>query len=897
MAKGFTLRTQNVFEYCTQFRQTGSMRSLQLVVSCSMHGKKRYPDFIQSQSFRYKVTTKSDTLVLTRQFRKPGKRPALSKPLVLRNKDLRGRVILVTEAGCGMGRMIATSLTSYGAAVVCACARCPPDARPLIPPDPCLISPHSGGLFWIPCDLNDLSTVSQFCQIGALQMLYKRTHVRRKYPPNCGLTMSSRLMVKPLQVHCQARRTNQQRPDHQPINARELAIFLYATTILLEFLVTEATMGHLSPTVATQLLAVTKRLQQNCQAHRTAKPYDVVIMLKITWINDTYKKNTWVTFFSVDRETLTLGSCECNPHGDSSGLTSDGFEVTIQRNYLAQMLLLHSMATVIERTNKTVCKPADRFRVVFLSGRSYQSITGERLSDHIDYLLGFRHVPSGLSNRLHHYSGIHLLQLMFLAEFQKRLGTAYATDSTASFPSTVLACDAGTILSVHCAGSWWKSVRFALFDPVLLWLRFVRIMLSWFTQSSTQLLATPCFCATDDGVINWRNAKVAGQIFPVVYVAACQQKHLSWDAQFGKHSQRVWDSTMRITKTRLILLRNYDRNGCAIVAVRSWISYAQYIHRVLSSNVPINHQHNESKLFQVCLGRLLNDRSKDLDNKMDPNLLKEREAFLKRARALPVVEKPRMAPQPVEASPSPLRRTASSSASDMRSLDLRPQLQGRFAVLSKIVKYMKQRHLERDTHPLSVEEILEETMLHDTPQSTIRWLEDEALPNNPKIRVTPDRKFVFRPRYDIRTRQDLYQLLKRHELKGLGGVYLDDIAECIPDAEKVVNGFGDHVIRIVTPHDKKTILFYNDKTFDLNIDEVFKQQWRAVSVEGIHESKIEEYLKRNGISSMSGDRKTFIPTQRKKPGQRRIVQRPVKLKDNEHVEDIIEDFSDKLNKK
>ncbi|KAG5442953.1 WW domain-containing oxidoreductase [Clonorchis sinensis] len=391
---------------------------------------------------------------------------------VLRNKDLRGRVILVTEAGCGMGRMIATSLTSYGAAVVCACARCPPDARPLIPPDPCLISPHSGGLFWIPCDLNDLSTVSQFCQI------YSQTG----WPINVCIFAS----------------------DHFP-----------------------------SPKLPSSW---------------TGLPFILSKLLKM-WHKVAWRKpvtSIQQTLHKIFRRFFPIGSCECNPHGDSSGLTSDGFEVTIQRNYLAQMLLLHSMATVIERTNKTVCKPADRFRVVFLSGRSYQSITGERLSDHIDYLLGFRHVPSGLSNRLHHYSGIHLLQLMFLAEFQKRLGTAYATDSTASFPSTVLACDAGTILSVHCAGSWWKSVRFALFDPVLLWLRFVRIMLSWFTQSSTQLLATPCFCATDDGVINWRNAKVAGQIFPVVYVAACQQKHLSWDAQFGKHSQRVWDSTMRV---------------------------------------------------------------------------------------------------------------------------------------------------------------------------------------------------------------------------------------------------------------------------------------------------------------------------------------------------------------
>ncbi|CAL8093758.1 unnamed protein product [Calicophoron daubneyi] len=278
---------------------------------------------------------------------------------------------------------------------------------------------------------------------------------------------------------------------------------------------------------------------------------------------------------------------------------------------------------------------------------------------------------------------------------------------------------------------------------------------------------------------------------------------------------------------------------------------------------------------------------------MDPSLLKEREAFLKRAKALPSVEKPRSAPQTAESA----RRVPASSSADLRSLELRPQLQGKFAVLSRIVKYMKQRHLDRDTHPLTVEEILEEAMLHDTAPATVRWLEDEALPNNPKIRVTPDKKFVFKPRYDIRNRQDLYQLLRRHELKGLGGIYMDDIAESIPDAEKVVNSFGDYVFRIVTPHDKKTILYFNDKSFDLNVDDEFKQQWRAVSVEGIHETKIEEYLKRNGIASMSGDRKGFIPAQRKKPGQRRTAHRPVKLKDNEHVGDIIEDFSERINQK
>ncbi|VDQ02727.1 unnamed protein product [Trichobilharzia regenti] len=212
---------------------------------------------------------------------------------------------------------------------------------------------------------------------------------------------------------------------------------------------------------------------------------------------------------------------------------------------------------------------------------------------------------------------------------------------------------------------------------------------------------------------------------------------------------------------------------------------------------------------------------------MNPSLIKEREAFLKRAMAMPVVEKPKVNSAAIPSSsssaaaalegnslrrPPPSVASSSSSSSvstELRSIDsTRPSLlQGKFAVLSRIVKYMKQRHLEGDTHPLSVDEILEEAVLHDTPPATIRWLEEE------------DRKFVFRPKYDIRTRKDLYQLLRRQELKGLGGIYLDDLTESIPDVEKIIASFGDHVIRIVTPHDKKTILFYNDKSFDLNVDE------------------------------------------------------------------------------
>ncbi|VDN15179.1 unnamed protein product [Dibothriocephalus latus] len=212
---------------------------------------------------------------------------------------------------------------------------------------------------------------------------------------------------------------------------------------------------------------------------------------------------------------------------------------------------------------------------------------------------------------------------------------------------------------------------------------------------------------------------------------------------------------------------------------------------------------------------------------MDPSLLKEREAFLRRARTMQYVETPRITQPSVSSSakssspgPSPAKRAVTTPAQrDYLTVDSRPQNQGRFALLSKVVKYMKQRHLERDIHPLSVDEILEETMLQDAPLSDVKWLETEALPNNPKIHSTPDGKFVFRPKYEVRNKQELYQLLKKHEVKGLGGIYLDDLAEAVADVDKVVQSLGDNVIQVVTPHDKKVVLFYNDKTLDLGIKE------------------------------------------------------------------------------
>lgn len=61
----------------------------------------------------------------------------------------------------------------------------------------------------------------------------------------------------------------------------------------------------------------------------------------------------------------------------------------------------------------------------------------------------------------------------------------------------------------------------------------------------------------------------------------------------------------------------------------------------------------------------------------------------------------------------------------------------------------------------------------------------EALPNNPKIEVTLEGKYQFKPPLKCRDKKSLLRLLKQHDTKGLGGIMRDDVVESVPHAERI----------------------------------------------------------------------------------------------------------------
>jgi len=282
---------------------------------------------------------------------------------------------------------------------------------------------------------------------------------------------------------------------------------------------------------------------------------------------------------------------------------------------------------------------------------------------------------------------------------------------------------------------------------------------------------------------------------------------------------------------------------------------------------------------------------------MDAALLAEREAFKRRAMAVPTIEnKKRKVEKESPKKTMSSKPSSSKPVSDKERLDRMKAMgassQYKFGVLARIVRHMRSRHMDGEDHPLGLEEILDETNQLDVSGKTRQWLQMEALNHNPKIEVTDDQRYMFRAPFKLRDKKSLLKMLKRRDLNGEGGVYYDDVNESLPKAEKIVQSLTSDgkIIQIPRPCDKKKVLFYYDHTTDLDLDDEFVKQWRSVSVDGVDESKIEEYLAKQGITSMQdqGIKKFALPKRKKGAGNRKN-RAP---KDNLHMAGVLEDYSE-----
>lgn len=279
---------------------------------------------------------------------------------------------------------------------------------------------------------------------------------------------------------------------------------------------------------------------------------------------------------------------------------------------------------------------------------------------------------------------------------------------------------------------------------------------------------------------------------------------------------------------------------------------------------------------------------------MDPSLTQQYMAFKGRAKQMPTVEQRTPRQSSKKSFKKPAKPTTPAFKPPTLSLDaFAPQPnKHKFALLTQIVNHMRGRHQKDFSHPLSLDELLEESRLSGSATSVQKhWLLNEALINNPKIEVVDDdsgkTKFIFKPKFKIKDKNDLIRLLSQREQRGLGGILIDDIVEGLPKAKKRLKKIKSKLI-FVPGADKKEVVFLNDQSCDFKIDEEFQKLWRQVPVDSMEDNKIEEYLNSNGLASIQ-DKVAVkaVPQKRKKVGNRKRKFKTL----NDHLDGVLKDYT------
>ncbi|CAF0998336.1 unnamed protein product [Adineta ricciae] len=289
-------------------------------------------------------------------------------------------------------------------------------------------------------------------------------------------------------------------------------------------------------------------------------------------------------------------------------------------------------------------------------------------------------------------------------------------------------------------------------------------------------------------------------------------------------------------------------------------------------------------------------------------LFKEREKFIKRqadeAAFLASAEKRQKTDKPStqkanrSKSALPRPKTLSDFSSDFQSSSSGSKL--RNLTLTKIVLKLQERYLSGQTESVTLEEIVEEAGV-TIDSSDKHWLASDALLTNPKIYVEPVddvNKFVYKPPLDLKApkKTSLLNLLKSRHEKCEGAVTVDDVRETIPSnrADLFIESLIKSKDVVKVTNNKREILFYTDRAYDLQVNPEFIESWRRISVEGLDDKMIAEFLKNQGhrVLTKNAPRPMELAPKAKRGGRR-----PDTMKHNQHVAHQLEDYTQMANKK
>jgi hypothetical protein len=66
------------------------------------------------------------------------------------------------------------------------------------------------------------------------------------------------------------------------------------------------------------------------------------------------------------------------------------------------------------------------------------------------------------------------------------------------------------------------------------------------------------------------------------------------------------------------------------------------------------------------------------------------------------------------------------------------------------------------------------------------------------LQAEPEEKFTYRPPHRIKNKATLLALLKKYHMDGKGGILMNELNECLANAEAIVKSLGNQIISIPT---------------------------------------------------------------------------------------------------
>ncbi|KII64238.1 General transcription factor IIE subunit 2 [Thelohanellus kitauei] len=201
----------------------------------------------------------------------------------------------------------------------------------------------------------------------------------------------------------------------------------------------------------------------------------------------------------------------------------------------------------------------------------------------------------------------------------------------------------------------------------------------------------------------------------------------------------------------------------------------------------------------------------------------------------------------------------------------------RLSLLAAVVEHLKNNYINKNGGYMTLEEVLTATDNADAQFADKTWLLEVAFPTNNRIKMDGNR-IMYAPPYELTDKYSLFKLLGHYDENGLGGVYLDDIRESIPNFDHVVRVIRHHYCHVTRKDNDKDVLFLYEPEYVVDIDEDILKSWKKVSTAGLEDVDIINELKKDGIAALA-----TISTPKKKTGTGDGVKKPRQRKAGKKV--------------